>query len=36
MIYCDIFLYLGGEVYGLPEALRLDNGPELCSTALTA
>jgi putative transposase len=24
-----------GEVYGLPEALRLDNGPELCSTALT-
>jgi putative transposase len=24
-----------GEVYGLPEALRLDNGPELRSTALT-
>ena len=24
-----------GEVYGLPETLRLDNGPELRSTALT-
>ena len=24
-----------GEVYGLPAALRLDNGPELRSTALT-
>ncbi len=23
------------EVYGLTEALRLDNGPEVCSTALT-
>jgi putative transposase len=24
-----------GEVYGLPQALRLDNGPELRSAALT-